>query len=97
MSGAKEIFPVGVVVQSIAGRDRKRVFIVVGTEDIRGERRLLLVNGDLHRAESPKSKNVRHVKQVGVLTEEELIQLDDADNLKLREIVGRYDSGLREE
>ena len=35
----------GTVVKSLVGRDKKRVFIVIGGTEVKGEVRLLLVNG----------------------------------------------------
>ena len=61
----------GTVVKSVSGRDRKRVFIVVGEED--GD--LLVVNGSLRSTASPKRKNIRHVKPIGHLTEAECERL----------------------
>ena len=61
----------GTVVKSVCGRDRKRVFIVVGEED----GYLLVVNGRLRSTASPKRKNIRHVKPIGHLTEAECERL----------------------
>lgn len=58
---------VGAVVRSIAGRDRKREFIVIGERD--GE--TLIADGRLHRVSSPKKKNPRHLKLITYLTESE--------------------------
>lgn len=49
---------VGAVVQSKAGRDRYRLYIIIGeTQDGRA----LIANGRLHTLESPKKKNLRHL------------------------------------
>lgn len=55
--------PVGKVVRSKCGRDRYRLFAVVGvTED----GRLLVADGKLHKTDTPKKKNLRHVEILAV-------------------------------
>ena len=82
--------PVGAVVKSCVGRDRKRVFIVVAVKDDR----LVLTDGRLRPTEAPKMKNPRHVKVIAHLTKEELETLDGADNAAVREILSKYDGYL---
>lgn len=49
---------IGAVVQSKTGRDRYRLYVIVGvTEDGRA----LIANGRLHTLEKPKKKNLRHL------------------------------------
>ena len=81
----------GTVVKSLMGRDRKRVFIVVGGTEINGEVRLLLVNGALRPAETPKLKNPNHVKVLGRLDESDLRELGDADNSKIMAMLEKFD------
>ncbi len=86
---SKELF--GTVVKSVAGRDKKRVFIVVGQRD----ERLLVTNGELRRADTPKAKNPRHVRPIGHLTEDECQSLrGSVTDGKVREILARYDAAL---
>lgn len=61
----------GTVVQSTAGRDRKRVFIVLGE----AQGRLLVTNGSLRKTDSPKLKNPRHVRCIAHLTQAECERL----------------------
>ena len=50
---------IGAVVQSKTGRDRYRLYVIVGvTEDGRA----LIANGRLHTLEKPKKKNLRHLR-----------------------------------
>lgn len=85
-------FPLtGTVVKSLVGRDRKRVFIVVGGTESKGEMRLLLVNGALRPAEKPKMKNPLHVKPLGRLDLSDLEALENADNSKIVAIVEKFD------
>jgi len=81
----------GTVVKSVCGRDRKRVFIVLGEED----GRLLVVNGGLRSTDSPKRKNLRHVKPIGHLTvaECEGLRLSLTDEA-VADILKSYDTGL---
>lgn len=49
---------IGAVVKSKTGRDRYRLYVIVGvTEDGRA----LIANGRLHTLEKPKKKNLRHL------------------------------------
>ena len=82
----------GTVVKSCVGRDRKRVFIVVGGKEVKGETRLLLVNGALRPAEKPKSKNPLHVKPLGRLSEEDLMALGNADNNEIMTMIEKFDT-----
>ena len=86
-----EGFPAGTVVKSCAGRDRKRVFIVIGTEELCGDTRLLVTDGSLHPVSKPKLKNLRHVRVVGSLTDAEMDELKSLDDLTVDRILARYD------
>lgn len=81
----------GTVVKSVCGRDRKRVFIVIG--EANGF--LLVTDGRLRPAASPKGKNPRHVKAVGHLTEAECGELAQSlTDATVSRILGGYDSGI---
>lgn len=81
----------GTVVKSACGRDRKRVFIVIGEEN----GLLLVTDGCLRPAASPKGKNPRHVKLVGHMTEAECGELAGSlTDTTVRRILGRYDSKI---
>ena len=83
----------GTLVKSVAGRDRKRVFIVIGTTDEGHTSRLLVTDGCLRSCETPKAKNPRHVRPIGRLTDEELSLIkSDLNNSVVRELLSRYDS-----
>ena len=83
---------VGTVVKSCAGRDRKRVFIVTGITEAADGMRLTVVNGELRKQEKPKTKNPRHVKPIGHLTEEEMLLLaEDGSDETVRTLVQKYD------
>lgn len=48
----------GGVAESLAGHDRGRLYLIVGTEG----GRVLLADGAAHPAQQPKKKNVRHLR-----------------------------------
>jgi LSU ribosomal protein L14E len=45
---------IGRIVKSKAGRDKDRIFIIVGVAD---EKHVLIADGDLRKIEKPKKKN----------------------------------------
>ncbi len=83
----------GHVVQSVAGRDRFRVFIVIGTRERKDGTIALVANGTLHLASDAKVKNPRHLKVIAELTEAEKSELSkDLSDGKLRELCDKYDN-----
>lgn len=82
----------GTVVKSLVGRDKKRVFIVIGGTEVNGEARVILVNGSLRPAEKPKQKNLLHVKPIGRLDEDDLSLLEHADNKMIMAMVEKFDT-----
>ncbi|MBR6676486.1 MAG: KOW domain-containing RNA-binding protein [Clostridia bacterium] len=61
---------IGSVVRSISGRDRKRVFVIVGVcNDSTG--RVLVADGMLHSLSAPKKKNLRHLAVLAAAEAEE--------------------------
>ena len=86
-----EGFPAGTVVKSCAGRDRKRVFIVIGTDESRGDTRLVVTDGSLHPVSKPKLKNLRHVRPIGSLTDAEMEDLKRLDDVTVERILAKYD------
>lgn len=49
---------IGQVVRSIKGRDKDRVFIVVGIVD---DQHVLISDGELRRIDKPKKKKLKHL------------------------------------
>jgi len=83
----------GSVVQSLAGRDRKRVFVIVGVpEDHREDGYVLVANGRLHPLEKPKRKNLRHLRVLsqGTRETEELLQSQNVSNELLADLLENY-------
>lgn len=81
----------GAVVQSTAGRDRYRVFAVVGVTGEAENMRLATADGALRRISTPKLKNPRHVKILGHMNADECKLLSQADDEVLRALLAPYD------
>lgn len=82
----------GTVVQSVAGRDRFRVFLVIEDGMERGYPTVSVVNGALHKLEKPKIKHLSHVRVIARLTDEEIGELRvDYSDKKIAELVAKYD------
>ena len=77
---------IGAVVQSKAGRDRYRLYIIVGvTEDGRA----LIANGKLHTLAKPKKKNLRHLTVLAKGGETRFPAADDAIYAYLQDFENR--------
>ena len=57
---------VGAVVLSRQGRDKGNYFICV---KVGGETEVFLADGEIHKLQKPKRKNVKHVKPNGIIAE----------------------------
>lgn len=51
----------GQLVKSKAGRDKDRLFIIIGIID---DQYVTIVDGDLRRVETPKRKKIRHLSKI---------------------------------
>ncbi len=51
----------GTVVVSLSGHDKGKLYIVTGTKD----KKILLCDGKSKRLDCPKSKNKKHLKEIG--------------------------------
>lgn len=93
MDNKTKVVSVGSVVRSVAGRDRKRVFLVVGTEGEGSGMRLLTTDGRLRRTASPKRKNPSHVRVIGQLDGKEIgaMERGELDDEAVRLMIGRFD------
>lgn len=56
----------GQLVRSKAGRDKDRLFIIIGIID---DQYVTIVDGDLRRVEKPKRKKIRHLSQINRVSE----------------------------
>lgn len=75
---------VGAIVRSVCGRDRYRLFAIVGVCD---DGRVLVADGRLHKLASPKKKNLRHIKVLAAENEKitSLCELGDAALVEILE------------
>ena len=82
----------GHVVQSVKGRDRLRVFIVIGIREKGSGYEAIVANGMLRLLESAKVKNPRHLKIIAELTDFEKEELITAPtNEKIKNFCNKYD------
>ena len=83
---------VGTVVRSKTGRDRKRVFIVVGIDEEKPLSPIIIANGTLRKLEDRKHKNPAHLEYVGVLDKSDREKLKNGlSNGEIAEICNKYD------
>ena len=82
----------GTVVQSVSGRDRYRVFLVVELDDRDAVRPVVIADGSLRKLAAGKHKNPSHLRFVAKPTEEELRELrNDLTDAKILTICKKYD------
>lgn len=83
---------VGSVVRSIAGRDRKRLFMIVGVCSD-GSDRVMLADGHLHKISSPKKKSLRHIAVLAIAGEDQT-SIPDEDE-KLYEYLKGFEENMK--
>lgn len=62
----------GQLVQSITGRDKGQIYLIVGFETAT---RVLLADGRNRKAATPKRKNIRHIRRLKALEEEVAVKI----------------------
>ncbi len=75
-------FCLGDIVYSMSGRDRKRHYIVMYTE----ENLVGICDGDLHKTDKIKKKNPKHLKQTGDFCEYLRGKLENGEKVTNSEI-----------
>ena len=84
---------VGTVVRSVSGRDRKRVFIVVGRDENNKNAPIVIANGTLRTLDDGKHKNPMHLRTVGILGDSEIIELTlHPTDSRIAELCERFDT-----
>ena len=82
----------GTVVQSVCGRDRYRVFLVVELDDADCVRPVVIADGSLRKLAGRKHKNPAHLRFVARPTEEELRNLrENLNDEQILTICKKYD------
>jgi len=77
-------------VRSVCGRDRKRLFVIVGACD---DGRALVADGRLHKLACPKKKNLRHIKVLAA-ENDEVTSLLDAGDAALEKFLREFEENL---
>ncbi|MBM7561818.1 KOW domain-containing RNA-binding protein [Fusibacter tunisiensis] len=88
IQSSKEL-EVGQFVKSRAGRDKDRVFIVVGIMD---DFFVQIADGDLRKLEKPKIKKVKHLNKLNMISDDvrdKLLNEGKLNNALLRKEVER--------
>ena len=82
----------GTVVRSKTGRDRKRVFLVIGTDGENDTAPVIIANGTLRKIVDRKHKNPAHLEYLGTIVESERKALEaNFTNSKIAEICIKHD------
>lgn len=82
----------GTVVQSVCGRDRYRVFLVVELDDRDTVRPVVIADGSLRKLAAGKHKNPSHLRFVARPAEEELRSLrENLNDEQILTICKKYD------
>lgn len=88
----KAIFPeVGDLVESRQGRDRYRVFVVIGIDDKSPVPCAVIADGKLHKISGRKRKNFRHIAYpAGVGKVNIKADVDALEDVQIAEICEKY-------
>ena len=73
----------GRVVNSKAGRDKEKLFIVIGLHD---DEHLLLADGKIRKTDKPKKKKVKHVRFTDICFEDIRTKLEKHDKITNAEL-----------
>lgn len=83
----------GTVVQSTCGRDRHRVFVVVGIDFHDAVRPVVIADGSLRKLAAGKHKNPSHLRFLAQPTEEEISRLrEEFTDEQILTICKKYDN-----
>lgn len=74
---------IGSIVRSKCGRDRKRVFMIVGVCND-AESRVLLCDGELHPMSKPKKKSLSHITVLAAADEKTTSFLKGCTDMELK-------------
>ncbi|MBE3593220.1 MAG: KOW domain-containing RNA-binding protein [Thermoanaerobacter sp.] len=87
-----EDLQIGQVVRSKAGRDKGRIFVVVGKFD---DQHVLVADGDLRKIEKPKKKKFKHLQRYNDVIwqiKEKIQKSDKLTNEEIRKFLEPYKS-----
>ena len=82
----------GHIVTSCAGRDKHRLFAIVGADENASDGTVYVADGRLRRIEAPKKKKLKHLKFTGNANEEirTLVNSGALTNNRLHSILNEY-------
>ena len=87
---------VGDIVQSVCGRDRKRVFLVVETDADNPTAPVVIANGSLRKKGDRKHKNPGHLRVIGALDKSDIGKpLTSLSDGEIAEICQNHDFGAK--
>lgn len=80
----------GQVVKALAGRDKDKVFLVVGITD---DNCVYIADGAKRRIEAPKRKKIKHLQKYNLISEsinEKLVKGERPDNSEIKKELSSY-------
>ena len=87
---------VGDIVQSTDGRDRKRVFLVIGIDSASPLSPVVIANGQLRKKAGRKHKNPGHLKVIGALDKSDIEKpIESLSDGEIAEICQNHDFGTK--
>ncbi|MBP2071989.1 MULTISPECIES: KOW domain-containing RNA-binding protein [Thermoanaerobacterium] len=84
---------IGRIVKSKAGRDKDRIFIIVGVAD---EKHVLIADGDLRKIEKPKKKKLIHLQKYNEVDEtirEKILKGETVTNAEIKNALKQFKCG----
>ena len=76
-------FTVGMLAYSKAGRDKKKLFLILDIQD----NYAYIADGDTRKAEKPKKKKLIHLQKINKVVEN---VTKDIENYEIRKIIAQY-------
>ena len=87
----------GQVVQSKAGRDKKRFFLIVGFAE---DAHVWIADGDLRKINRPKRKKMKHLTCKPMVDQDIMKRLDNHElvhDYEIRNAINRYEADIKGE
>ncbi len=92
MSDKSDFCPVGTVVRSKCGRDRKRIFLVIDIDTDNPAAPIVVANGRLRKIADRKHKNPAHLEYVAALDKSDMEKLKTGlSDGEIAEICDKHD------
>ncbi|WP_434578447.1 RNA-binding protein [Thermoanaerobacterium thermosaccharolyticum] len=81
---------IGRIVKSKAGRDKNRIFVIVGVAD---EKHVFIADGDLRKIEKPKKKKLIHLQKYNEVDEtirEKILKGETVTNAEIMDALKQF-------